>query len=245
GVIATNLDEYDSQAVFLDIGTNGEIGLCGKNGMYFCSAAAGPAFEGANIKCGMPGVPGAISSISNDGAIKTIGDVEPTGICGSGLIDAVAYMLNNGILDEDGAIDDEADNVVDIDGITAYQLTDKVFITQKDIRELQLAKAAICAGILTLIHKSNLKLNNISKVVLAGGFGSRINPDNAKTIGLIPKDLDCEIEFYGNTAGQGAIELLLSKQKRDRINSLVNISKYTELSNDAYFSNCYIEQMEF
>lgn len=257
GMIAQGLDACADNVLYIDIGTNGEIGLSTRNGLYFCSAAAGPAFEGAHIECGMSGISGAIDKISlKDGKIvfHSIGSGTPLGICGSGLIDAVAVMLETGLLDETGRIveRDEAGKYAayideDETGASIF-LIDKehsVYLTGKDIREIQLAKAAICAGIYTLLDKAGLSLSDVSSVVLAGGFGSHIDKASACRIGLIPRELEDKITAVGNAAGAGAVAILLGGSPREAARTICDKSDYTELSGDAYFMEKYIEEMMF
>lgn len=253
GMIATRLDRCEETALFVDIGTNGEIGLSTKNGLYFCSAAAGPALEGAHIECGMSGVSGAVSEISVlDGTIdyQTIGDSSPVGICGSGIIDAVAVMLETGLLDETGCIADESDDHPtflgeDEEGDPVFQITENVYMTGKDIREVQLAKAAICAGIRTLLEEAGIDTDDVDKVVIAGGFGSHIRKESACRIGLIPPELLKKISFAGNTAGAGAVAILLSNEAKDKADRIREKATYLELSQNAKFMEQYIEEMMF
>lgn len=239
GIISENLDSTKENIIFLDVGTNGEVGLCTDGKMYFCSSAAGPAFEGANIKYGVPGIEGAISEVTYDSGVKykTIGGKKPVGICGSGLIDAVSIMVKNGIIDETGAFESKDKK--------EFTICDSIAVTEKDVREVQLAKSAVCSGILTLMHKAGLKEKDITKVYVAGGFGAHINPESACGIGLIPKSLNDRIEFVGNTAGKGAVRLVLQEDARTRIQKLKEKSQYIELSTDSFFMDCFIEQMEF
>lgn len=257
GMIAEGLDACSDNVLFIDIGTNGEIGLSTKRGLYFCSAAAGPAFEGAHIECGMPGIDGAIDKVYTDGEkilFHSIGSGAPCGICGSGLMDAVAVMLETGLLDETGRITerDEAGEYAayigeDEVGAPVFLLDKErsVYLTGKDIREIQLAKAAICAGIYTLLHKAGLSVSDVSSVVLAGGFGSHINKASACRIGLIPRTLEGKILTAGNAAGAGAIAILLGGTPREAARIICAKSDYTELSGDAYFMEKYIDEMMF
>ena len=242
GVIAADLDLYDKTKLYLDIGTNGEIGLGNRDSIIFCATAAGPAFEGAHIECGTPGIPGAINRVelTEDGSIyyETINGLPPVGICGSGIIDACAAMLDLGVLDETGFI--ELD-----DGEDEFKICEGVYISQKDIREIQLAKSAISAGIATLLHYANKTLDDIDEVILAGGFGTHINKKSACKIGLIPPELEDKITVAGNAAGTGASAVLLNRQARERIKKLSNIASYIELSGDAFFMDEYIERMMF
>ncbi|MCL2097104.1 MAG: ASKHA domain-containing protein [Oscillospiraceae bacterium] len=245
GIIASGIDLSEKLVLFLDIGTNGEIGLGNKNSLAFCATAAGPAFEGAHIKFGMAGVPGAINKIeldeSNNIIYETINKTEPKGICGSGIIDAVSVMLELEVLDETGRIIGGEKT----DGENIFYITPDIYITQKDIREIQLAKASVCAGIITLLHHTGKTISDIDELVLAGGFGAHINKKSACRIGLIPKELEDKIITAGNAAGTGASALLLDLSSVERIEKTAEISKYIELSGDGFFMDEYIEQMTF
>jgi len=264
GIISSDTDLCEKLRIFLDIGTNGEIGLGNKNSLVFCATAAGPAFEGAHIKLGMAGIKGAINNIyldeSNNIICETIGKSEPKGMCGSGIIDAVALMLNIGVLEDTGRIleSDDADeipekyrdfaeNLREIDGQNAFVLSEKynIYITQKDVREIQLAKASICAGIMTLLNHAEKSVADVGEVIIAGGFGAHINKRSACRIGLIPAELENKIIIAGNTAGMGAAAVLLNQSAAERINKISGISKYIELSGDAFFMDEYVERMMF
>ncbi len=257
GIVASGLDKSEKNTLFIDIGTNGEIGLSTEKGLYFCSAAAGPALEGAHIRCGMSGTAGAISKLYVDDEMlryETVGGVAPLGICGSGIIDACAVMLDVGLLDETGCIADAEDAEAfsdylgeDWDGNTVFLLDGarEIYLCGKDIREIQLAKAAIAAGIRTLLHKAGLSPNAIDSVVLAGGFGSHINPESACRIGLIPREFRGKIRSVGNVAGAGAVMYLLSETARQSMTHIREKADYTELSGDRFFMEAYIDEMMF
>jgi len=245
----------------IDLGTNGEIALGSSQGVTSCAVAAGPAFEGGNIKCGVGGVKGAIYSVDLDkpDICKTIGDEQACGICGSGVIDAVSELLKHDIIDYTGRFaDKEAISNVDLrdrliednDG-RQFILAEKsqqghpIVITQKDIREVQLAKAAVAAGIQVLLKESDVSCEDIEKVYVAGGFGSYMNIESALNIGLIPSELKDKISFVGNTAGMGAVLYLLSKRYREKAETITRRAAYIELSNKPEFQNFYIENMTF
>jgi len=268
GIIASDTDLTDKTRLFIDIGTNGEIGLGNKDKLIFCATAAGPAFEGANIKLGLPGVEGAINKIYLDDSANleytVIGESKPVGICGSGVIDIVALMLEIGVLDETGRIldTDETDDIDDdisskynslydrldeINGENVFYIDKKfnIYVTQKDIREIQLAKAAICAGIMTLLHYSGKTVDDIDELVIAGGFGASINKTSACKIGLIPEELEDKIIIAGNTAGMGAAAVLVNQEAKARIKKVRDISEYIELSGDSFFMDEYVDKMMF
>ncbi len=257
-VLSTGMYQQEEISLLIDIGTNGEIVLGNKDSLYACSSAAGPAFEGANIRNGMGSVKGAINSISLQAGINftTIGDASPIGICGTGIVDGVAQMLDIGLIDETGRIDDMwkplskeqsciAQNISEIDGKKALKINGDIAITQKDIRELQNAKAAIAAGINILVKQSYISFEDIKNVYLAGGFGTYINTDSALQIGLIPSGLRGKIQSVGNAAGQGAIEALISQESLAQANAISKKIKYIELSASKDFNNFYIDCMMF
>lgn len=249
GIVASDTDISPDTTLFLDIGTNGEIVLSVGGRLYLCSAAAGPAFEGAGIECGCAGVDGAVCAVMySDGVltVTTVGNAAPCGICGSGLIDATAVMLEMGVIDETGAFNDEMpDDVLKYVRDGRFYLTDNVYVSAVDVRQIQLAKAAVCAGILTLMHRCGIEEKDIARVVLAGGFGSHINARSASAIGLIPGSLYKKAVFAGNTAGVGAVMSLCDDDARHRLALLCDRSEYTELSTDKYFAQEYINQMAF
>jgi uncharacterized 2Fe-2S/4Fe-4S cluster protein (DUF4445 family) len=245
-------------SLLIDIGTNGEIVLGNKDNLYACSSAAGPAFEGANISSGIGSVKGAISSISLQSGLSytTIGNASPIGICGTGIVDGIAQMLDIGLIDETGRLNDTwkpeskensciAENLSVIDGIKALIIDGDIAISQKDIRELQNAKAAIAAGINVLIKQASISFDNIKNVYLAGGFGTYINIASALQIGLIPSELKGRIQTVGNAAGQGAIEGLISQQSLSQANNISKKIKYIELSASKDFNGFYIDCMMF
>lgn len=229
------LDRGNTTRLLLDVGTNGEMLLAHKGRIGACAAAAGPAFEGAHITCGMGGALGAIRRAKRlpDGnwQIATVGDGAPRGLCGSGLIDAMAELVSAEIIDETGRL--EAD---------AY-LTPDVYLTQQDVREVQLAKGAIAAGIELLMQEMGVA--EIDECYLAGGFGSAIDPQSALAIGLLPEQLRGKIVPIGNAAGMGAVEMLLSQSARDRAQALAAHAHYIELSELAGFQDAFVEHMLF
>ncbi len=239
GMTASGVDLSEGLELFIDIGTNGEMGLGNRDGICLCATAAGPAFEGAHIAHGMAGIAGAINTVTLDGACSvtysTIGGIPPKGVCGSGLIDAVACMLELEVLDETGYLED--DFILDEES--------GICITDKDIRELQLAKASVCAGVLTLLAECGKSFEDVTRVVIAGGFGAHIDAHNACRIGLIPPELEDRIVIAGNTAGMGAVSILESASARERIAALPAKSRYLELSCNATFMEHYVEQMMF
>jgi len=264
-VLSSGMYESDKISLLLDIGTNGEIVLGGSKWLYCCSTAAGPAFEGANIRNGTGGVAGAIDKVyfKPEFGYTTIGNAKAVGICGSGIVDVVAGLLDSNIIDETGRMitDDEAESlpedlrkrIKDIDGLRAFVLSEgnenasgmDIAITQKDVRELQNAKAAIAAGINVLIKYAGIKVEDIDIVYLAGGFGNYISIESAVKIGLIPGKLQEKVESIGNAAGAGAIEGLLSTDMLKKSEEIKGRMKYIELSAMPEFVDEYIDCMIF
>lgn len=248
-VLDCGMDRSDELCLMVDIGTNGEIALGDKNGIICCSTAAGPALEGAHIKCGMGGVTGAISRVNlSDGVdIGVIGGGEAQGICGSGLVDAIAGMLDRGYIDEMGGMDeDEMGELAGEDaGRPALMLTESVMITQRDVREVQLAKAAIAAGIQTLIAQRGCAIGDIGALYIAGGFGNYIDRERAARIGLLPRELLTRMKPVGNAAGAGAKRMLMSRAELDRASDIARSMEYLELSARADFQDLFVDGMCF
>jgi len=265
GVLSSGMYSDEKVSLLIDIGTNGEIVLGNNKWMYSCSTAAGPAFEGANIRNGVGGIKGAIDKVHffEKLELTTIGNENAVGLCGSGIVDAAAVMLKNGIMDETGRLagDDEMASIpeilrsrlTDIDGLKAFLLLkaeetaidNDIAITQKDIRELQNAKAAIAAGIKTLVKRAGIALSEIDRVYLAGGFGSYIDIDSALIIGLLPSQLKGKIESIGNSAGSGAVEGLLNTGMLKESEKIKSRIEYVELSASPDFVDEYVQNMLF
>lgn len=255
------LVQREKEMLILDIGTNGEMVLGKSNDYTCCATAAGPAFEGAEIELGMSAVSGAISRvwIENDqiqveviGADREKGQTATAkGICGSGLIDALCVFLSLGLIDETGRIkthrqvsykyhrylgDDEEEN-------ECIFLTDEVYITQDDIRKLQLAKGAVAAGIAVLMRARGLKCDDIGQVFIAGGFGSVLDKHSAAGIGMIPAELVDRTVAIGNAAAAGAMIAATDPNAEKRLDEIAKSMRYIELSSDKNFSDEYIRQM--
>ncbi len=246
GISAVSLNESESPAMLIDIGTNGEMALSCDGKIYSCSVAAGPAFEGEHIKFGVSGIPGAINKVyfeDNRLQCKTINSAAPVGICGAGLLDITALLLEKSILDKTGALDESKCDKIDDEAI--YYITKDIYISQKDIREIQLAKAAVAAGIEVLISKAGITYDQIDTVYLSGGFGSFINVKSAVTIGLIDKKLESKCISSGNTSGMGSIKSLLSDNVLNSLSGLTENVEYIELSFDKDFKDLFINNMMF
>ena len=257
GMLAAKTEDMIGPVIYLDIGTNGEIVLKVGETYYCCATAAGPAFEGAEISMGMAAVSGAINHVRWDDGLRlsVIGDGVPRGLCGSGLLDALAVLLETGAVDETGRMlgADEIDHDIseyinEIDGKNVFALTGGiggVSMTAYDIRKLQLAKSAIAAGIQTLLHHAGIAEEQVNSFVLAGGFGSFMDQYSAARIGLFPKSFLPISQTLGNTAGEGAAIALCSESARARLGDIRDRCEYIELSADPVFSEQFMEQMMF
>lgn len=224
-------------SLLVDMGTNAEMVLF-KDGKYICcSAAAGPALEGGEISMGMPAASGAIDRVFvEQGAMKytTIGGIAPRGICGSGLIDAVAALRKLGVLDETGYLEE------------AYEIPGSgVFITPEDIRQVQLAKGAIRAGLETLLHECGVCYDDVERLYIAGGFGSYMDKESGAVMGLLPRELMQKTEVLGNGAGKGACLLLQSREAMDKTKEIATNATTLSLADSGYFSEKYVEHMMF
>lgn len=236
-LLAAEADGKQDGTLLADIGTNGEILLRVNGRLLCCSTAAGPAFEGAGITCGMLGRPGAIDHVAIvNGELQytTVGAQPPQGICGSGLFDAVACLLRREDLDETGVLEEDP-----------YHLSETVYLTQSDIRAVQLAKSAVCAGIRTLLLRGNTNEEGIRRLLIAGGFGSFLDLSSAAEIGLYPPALRNRVQVLGNAALTGACTLLLDRDAQGRAESIAQEAESTDLSTDPYFMDQFVEGMFF
>ena len=262
GLLAANFDNIEKPSLFVDIGTNGEIALLHKGCVLAASTAAGPAFEGARIYHGMRAREGAIDKIwCSEGSLHlhVIGDVEATGLCGSALIDCVAMLLEEELLEtsgqlcsaEAGALKLKGRIFEDEKGQPAFALTyetdgsPKIFLTQRDVRELQLASGTIRAGIETLLHKAGLTVLDLDGIYLAGGFGNYIRREKALVVGMLPPVHYMSIHFIGNASLTGAKRVLLSRAEMTRAESMLEHTEHVDLSAQPEFSNLFMEYMMF
>jgi uncharacterized 2Fe-2S/4Fe-4S cluster protein (DUF4445 family) len=236
-VLASGMTESSATSLLCDIGTNGEIALWKDGRLYVTSTAAGPAFEGAGISCGCSSIQGAIDKVRvENGAIcaHTIGEVPAVGICGSGLIDAIAAFLAIEEIDETGAI--ESDDL---------PLRDGVALQSRDVRAVQLAKAAIAAGIETLMESAGTSCDEIETLYIAGGFGSHLNVASAAAIGLIPGELAGKVKVIGNASLSGSIRLLLNRGSVAAAEAIAGNSSHVNLGGNPRFNEHYMDQMFF
>lgn len=265
-LLATRLYAQEEVGLAIDIGTNGEMALGSRKRLITCSTAAGPAFEGAHLSCGMRAADGAIDriEIGQDVSWHTIGEVPPRGICGSGLVDLIAEMLRAGVLAPSGLMQNgeaqggnipqalrqrivqngrQREFIVALPSEGANGQT--IHVTQRDIRELQLAKGAIRAGVEILLKELGVGYNEVKKVFLAGAFGNYIRPESALAIGLIPRFPQAEIIPVGNAAGEGAKMALLSRRERARATEIAQRTEYLELSGRPDFQEVFAEALLF
>jgi len=266
GALASGMDRDKRLRLFIDIGTNCEIVLSDGNRMIATAAPAGPAFEAASIRCGMRAAPGAIEVVqitdTFDVVCGVIGDVPAVGLCGSGLVDAVAELARVGIIDGSGrfvslkeasAIDPAlAGRLTEADGLRLFELAteaetggDPVHLSQRDVRELQFAKAAISTGWQLLLEEFGAQPEDLQQVLLAGSFGTYLSAKNAIRIGLVPRLPVLRIVSAGNVAGEGAKMVLLSGPERHGANALLREIEYLELSDRTDFNDRFVDELAF
>lgn len=273
GVLATGIareqkhgrpkQEADNKwRLYIDVGTNGEIVLGSSRRTLATAAPAGPAFEGAQIRCGMRASDGAIEGVAIDDDVRLQmigGDLRPVGICGSGLVDAVAQLIECGLVDSSGLLlrpdqargrvsDALVDRLVESKGVRGFLLStpnEGIVLTQPDIRALQFAKGAIAAGVDVLMQYLGITAADLHEVLLAGSFGSYINPASARTIGLVPWVPVERIVAVGNAAGEGAKIALVSFREREAANRIPDFVEYVELSGRPEFNDIFTQALAF
>ncbi|MBV9445206.1 MAG: DUF4445 domain-containing protein [Streptosporangiaceae bacterium] len=259
GLLASGMDRDPRVRLFIDIGTNCEIVLGNRDWLLATAAPAGPAFEGAAIRCGMRAAPGAIEVVTmTPGSVelKVIGDVaHAQGLCGSGLVDAVTGLVRVGLLDASGrfvsadeaavAAPGLADRLTTVGQERVFMLTDSIYLSQRDVRELQFAKAAIATGWRILLEEAGLTEADVKQVLLAGSFGSYLSPASAIRIGLVPSVPAQRVVPAGNVAGEGAKMALLSLRERAGGLALLEEVRYVELSDRADFNDRFVGQLSF
>lgn len=265
-MLASDMYESDKMTLAVDIGTNGEIVLGSKEKLVACSTAAGPAFEGAHIKYGMRAAPGAIDAVwMDDNKLKfsTVDEKPPVGICGSGLLDIIIFMLNAGIIEDSGRIVD-AEEIPEtfshfrkyiIDGergndfilipVEQTAIDGPIVITQKDVREIQLAKSAIAAGILTLMDKLSITTEQLDSIILAGAFGNYVRKESAIEAGMLPNVPLSKVHSAGNAAGEGAKLALISSLIRRDVADIASHVDYVELTTDMKFQERFADALIF
>jgi uncharacterized 2Fe-2S/4Fe-4S cluster protein (DUF4445 family) len=266
GMLATGLTRDRRLRLFIDVGTNSEIALGSSDRVLATAAPAGPAFEAAQIRCGMRAAEGAIEGVKIDGdslELEVIGEVEAVGMCGSGLVDAVAELVQSGLLDHSGRFipDEDAaelhpglaprltkigeERVFVLDWRGGSDPSASVFLSQRDVRELQFAKASIATGWRILVAELGVDVSEITQVLLAGSFGAYLKPISAVRIGLVPRVALPRIVSAGNVAGEGAKIAALSLRERAEAYSILREVEYVELSGRADFNDLFIDQLAF
>lgn len=249
GIAKMNMHRSEGYHLLLDIGTNGEMVLGNCRHMYVTSTSAGPAFEGGNISCGMASIPGVISHVfmeeTGKAGFQVIGETDgenkkqqAIGICGTGMIDLVYELREHQMIDEHGTYSDLYFD-------TGYELAEKVKFTQNDIRELQMAKAAIRAGVDILVKKAGITFDEVDNCYLAGGFGTKIDIKKAAGIGLIPKELEMKTVPVGNTVLAGTKEVLLGRISKDELEKIQTMADVINLAEENDFEELYLSYMDF
>lgn len=255
-MLAMDMEHEEKMTLLIDIGTNGEIVLGNRHRRIACSTAAGPAFEGAKITCGMRGSEGAVEHVTLDErsqpVYQVIGGGEPVGICGSGLVDLIAVLLDLGVIDESGYMEMSTATFV-YEEKTAWLIsqtgsgdeTTGVFLTQKDVREVQMAKGAIAAGIQLMAKQMGIEICDIEQVYIAGAFGNYMRAESACRIGMLPGELLNRIVPVGNAAGDGAKIAVLNKKEWLRAQRLAEQTEFLELATLAEFQDYYVDALDF
>jgi len=257
------LPEEDGPAIVIDIGTNTEVSLVNGREIIATSCASGPAFEGGHIARGVRAIEGAIDKVKftddkpSNIEISTIANCQPIGITGSGLVDIVSELLRLGVIEPSGKFKTDQDTFKDrfvgntndpefviVEG-NATQTGQPITISQQDIRELQLAKAAICTGSTLLMRELKIEPDDLSEVLIAGAFGNYVNKESALAIKLLPEVPVDKIKSIGNAAGSGAKLALVSKEERLRTSRLATQIEYIELADHADFQDVYVASMRF
>lgn len=246
GLLSLGFDSREQVCLLVDLGTNGEMALGNRDKIMVTSTAAGPAFEGGNISCGMGSVAGAICSVKiEDGtvSVKTIRDQAPVGLCGTGVVETVAELVKEEIVEDSGLLDEEYFE----DGFPLAKDPEgkEIVFTQQDVREIQLAKAAVRGGVETLLVRYGISYDDVHKVYLAGGFGYKLDTEKAIAIGMFPEEFQGKIEAIGNSSLAGAVEYLTEQDSRERIGKILSVSTEINLSADKDFNEFYMDSMFF
>jgi len=255
-LLSSDITEKEGVAVALDIGTNTEISLFKNGHLVSCSCASGPAFEGAHIHAGMRAVPGAIESarfFDNAWHVSAVDDKIPIGICGSGILDVVSVLLESGQIDQAGRFTDQAASLITHNKGSAIVLVPaektgtgkEILVTRNDIREIQLAKAAIRAGLEALLQVTQTEAQQIKHFIVAGAFGTYLNLESAIKIGMFPQLPRERYHQIGNGAGAGALQMLISQPSRSEAESILEKTTYLELTTDPGFMDSYVDAMGF
>lgn len=250
GLVVNSKKKVNNNSLYLDIGTNGEIALCKQGKWAATSTAAGPALEGANIQCGCRAQSGAVESVSLDEkghiSFQVINQVKANGLCGTGLLDLVAVLLESGQLTKNGklvSVDCYAKEHPLID--KKWFLTEQIFLSQKDIRQVQLAKGAIATGIHLLLKELNMKFEEVEEIRIAGAFGYHLNPDSLLRIGLLPQEYKGQVQFVGNASLAGAQEALCNPDFIKEMEVWILGMEVVELSTREDFQDTFIRELQF
>lgn len=246
GLLTCGFYERKRPALFLDLGTNGEMAVGNRDRILAASTAAGPAFEGGNISCGTGSIPGAICSVEiKDGKahIATIGDVPAIGLCGTGVIETTRELLAGGLMDESGLLDEAYEKTGFPLALTPEGRT--IAFTQRDVREIQLAKSAVRAGVETLLLRYGISCDEVDTVYVAGGFGFHLDMEKAVDIGLLPGKLRGRVQAAGNTSLRGAANYLTRTAAPEQLAGLIGVCSEVELAMDPDFNERYMEHMMF
>lgn len=246
GLLTCELEQSSKPCLLVDLGTNGEMAIGNKDKIIVTSTAAGPAFEGGNISQGIGSVAGAICNVTIEGdkiEYKTIGGKTPVGICGTGVIEITGELVSAGLIDETGLLDEEYFE----EGfeIAKGKNGESIAFTQKDIREIQLAKSAIRAGVETLLINYQVSYGDIGTVYIAGGFGHKLNLEKAVRIGMFPEEFLGKMKAIGNSSLSGAIKYLVDEKAVEKTQKIIDISHEISLASDKNFNDFYMEHMFF
>jgi len=256
GILSTRLAEQPGVVLLVDIGTNGEMVLSVDGRLIATSTAAGPAFEGMNIACGMRASRGAVElvALGEDGIrVETIAGGDPVGICGSGLLDVVGELASKCGLDKNGRFQNNGashshpwrDQWERLDGKPIFRIAGPVYLTQKDVRQVQLAKGAIRTGIEMLLKAAGIEAARVDRVLIAGSFGFHLRTVSLIHLGLLPKEFGDRVEFVGNTSKSGAEAFLLSRDAREEMKQIVAQVEVLELANDPAFEKAFVRSLQF
>ncbi len=241
GIVACGIDQSEEICILVDLGTNGEMAIGNRDRIISASTAAGPAFEGGNISCGVAGIPGAVSSVEitdGEARVETIGGLPPVGLCGTGVLETVYELLKEELVDETGLLDDEYFD----DG---FPVAEGIVFTNMDVREVQLAKSAVRAGLEVLLEEYGADYDQIGKLYIAGGFGQKINLEKAVGIGLLPEELLDRMVPVGNSSLAGAVMAACDPSVLERMRAVGENAEETALAENPLFSDLYMDNMFF
>ena len=241
GIVACGMDQSEEICVLVDLGTNGEMAVGNRDRIISASTAAGPAFEGGNISCGVAGIPGAVSSveiIDKKARVRTIGGGPAVGLCGTGVLEVTYELLKEELIDETGLLDDEYFD-------EGFPVAGDIVFTGKDVREVQLAKSAVRAGLEILLQEYGADYTQIGKVYIAGGFGQKINFEKAVGIGLLPEELLDRMQAVGNSSLAGAVMAACDSSVLERMRIVAETTEETALAENPLFSDLYMDNMFF